>query len=102
MIWWSGTGSNRRPSAFRRNPVIARHGWKSLHEPLACKNRGPMSPGVGPHVRLLAPAILPARRAGTAPPMTRQEAAEINVVTSDGSKQDDNAVSEGKCGKPAD
>jgi len=34
--------------------------------------------------------------------MTRQEAAEINVVTSDGSKQDDNAVSEGKCGKPAD
>jgi len=27
LSWWSGAGSNRRPSAFQRIPLVAACGW---------------------------------------------------------------------------
>ena len=44
--WWSGAGSNRRPSLFRRVCSVAARCWVWPDKPSSCTNHGRLSPDV--------------------------------------------------------
>jgi hypothetical protein len=56
---WSGTGSNCRPSAFRRNPIAPECGWMSPDGPSTCTDRRWASPCVARSLPALAPCLAP-------------------------------------------